>query len=271
MGTPGNNSLGSLPTMDNRRESINPGRHPEGPTPSVRSNPDWNPALKNGLSAYSAGQYHDAYILFQVALDYSRETGNRRQEAECMSHLGTLHRYNKDYPNARSHFSEARSIYQTLGEGYLEEQLQCDRQLVQVDERTGDYRTALHAYESIRATAREKGFRKQEAWCAYALGRLYNVINLYDRALEHLNEAIEVAQNLQNLEIQAFAAEESGRSEELRKNKAQARVYYKRALRLFHDIGGGRQTANEDRVRAKLERVQSSKKLIFCLPMCIFK
>ncbi|CAE6443969.1 unnamed protein product [Rhizoctonia solani] len=165
MGTPGNNSLGSLPTtsMDNPRESINPGRHSEGPTPSMRSNPDWNPALKNGLSAYSTGQYHDAYILFQVALDYSRETGNRRQEAECMSHLGTIHRYNKDYPNARSHFSEARRIYQTLGECYPEEQLQCDRQLVQVDERTGDYRTALHAYESIKATARDKGFRKQEA------------------------------------------------------------------------------------------------------------
>ncbi|KAG8681674.1 hypothetical protein FRC11_000803, partial [Ceratobasidium sp. 423] len=148
----------------------------------------------------------------------------------------------KEYPNARSHFSGARAIYVSLGVRYREQQLQCDRQLAQVDERAGDCPTALRAYENIRNTARTEGFRKQEAWCAHSLGHLHNEIRLYDKALEYLKQAIEIAESLPNLdsklEIEAFTFEEAGRSEECRGNYSQARVHYERAQGQF--LAGGR-------------------------------
>ncbi|CAE6521499.1 unnamed protein product [Rhizoctonia solani] len=255
--TRGNNFSGLFLAGNSPIDTNNHGRHPSGESTTSSSinsqNRDTvhggyrNPAYESGLSAYSAGRYHDACVLFQTAIDYFRERGNLRQEAECLIHLGTLYRHSKDYPNARMYLSNAREIYENIGGGCLEQQLQCDRQLAQVNERAGDYRTALHAYERIRATACEKGFRKQEAWCAYSLGRLHNEIRLYDNALEHLNQATEIAQSLQNLEIEAFAAEESGRSEELRKNMSQAREHYERARIQFFAMGRGRRTADEDR------------------------
>ncbi|CAE6462248.1 unnamed protein product [Rhizoctonia solani] len=234
-----------------------------------------NAAYNNGLSAYAAGRYHDARIYFQAAADYCREMGNSRQEAECLTHIGIIYRHEKEFSNARSHFFEAREIYIRLGVDYREQQLQCDRQLAQVDERAGDSPTALRAYENIRTIARNEGFRKQEAWCAYALGHLHNEIRLYDKALGHLKQAIEIAQTLprldSKLEIEAHASEESGRSEELRGNRSRAIEHYEWALRQFVAGGRGRWTADENRIKTKLVELQRRRNSILGVPIGFLK
>ncbi|CAE6438285.1 unnamed protein product [Rhizoctonia solani] len=233
-------------------------------TPSVRGpshhNNDRNAAYENALSAYRSGRYHDARLYFQAAIDSSRERNNLRQEAECLTHLGVLYCYGKEYPSARSHFSRARVVYESFGGRYREQQLQCDRQLAQIEEKSGSFLIALRAYENIRTMAQNEGFQKQEAWCTYSLGRLHNEIRLYDEALGHLERAVEIAESLPNLnsrlEIEAFIAEESARSEELRGNKSRAIEHYKQAQRKFIAGGRGKWTADEERVKAKLERLQ---------------
>ncbi|KAG8729525.1 hypothetical protein FRC11_008537, partial [Ceratobasidium sp. 423] len=135
--------------------------HDAGRVP-IRDN-GTNAAYDNGLSAYAAGRYNDARIYFQAAADYFQEMGNLRQQAECLTHMGIIYRHEREYPKARLHFSGARAIYEGLGHPCREQQLQCDRQLAQVDERAGDSPTALRAYENIRTTARNEGFRRQEA------------------------------------------------------------------------------------------------------------
>ncbi|KAG8695467.1 hypothetical protein FRC11_001459 [Ceratobasidium sp. 423] len=234
-----------------------------------------NAAYANGLSAYAAGRYNDARIYFQAAADYFQEMGNLRQQAECLTHMGIIYRHEREYPKARSHFSGARAIYERLGHSCREQQLQCDRQLAQVDERAGDSPTALRAYENIRTTARNEGFRRQEAWCVYSLGRLHNEIRYYDKALGHLKQAIEIAHALPNLasklEIEAFASEESGRSEELRGNRSRAIEHYEWALRQFVAGGRGKWTADENRIKAKLVELQRRRNSILGVPIGFIK
>ncbi|CAE6472928.1 unnamed protein product [Rhizoctonia solani] len=212
-----------------------------------------NATYEDGLNAFFAGRFSDARAHFQLAADECHDTGDAFQEAECLLRLGMTCRHLKDYPNAISHLSSARKIYESLD--CRREQLQCGRNLARVSEDQNNYQEALRTYQEIKASARVVGSQTEEAWCDYSLGRLYNRMRQFDDALQHLSQAIRASQALKNQEIEAYATEESGHSAERQQRRELAIQCYERALAMFKTRGRGRWTDSENRVKKRLEHL----------------
>ncbi|QRW24611.1 hypothetical protein RhiXN_11523 [Rhizoctonia solani] len=190
----------------------NPGPTP-APSPTAR-----NPTYEAGLTAFFAGRFDEARIRFQLAADECRDTGDAYQEAECLLRLGMTCRHLKDYPNAVSHLSSARRIYDSL-RNCQRELLSCERSLARVSEDQGKYEEALLAYQEIRSNARAIASQTEEAWCDYFIGRLHNRRREYEDARRHLSSAITTSKALNNQEIEAYATEESGHSAERQQHR----------------------------------------------------
>ncbi|GAB1522611.1 hypothetical protein RhiTH_005733 [Rhizoctonia solani] len=219
------------------------------PSPTAR-----NPTYEAGLTAFFAGRFDEARIRFQLAADECRDTGDAYQEAECLLRLGMTCRHLKDYPNAVSHLSSARRIYDSL-RNCQRELLSCERSLARVSEDQGKYEEALLAYQEIRSNARAIASQTEEAWCDYFIGRLHNRRREYEDARRHLSSAIRTSKALNNQEIEAYATEESGHSAERQQHRDLAIDCYKRALTIFKTRGRGQWTDNENRVKKRLEHL----------------
>ncbi|CAE6419923.1 unnamed protein product [Rhizoctonia solani] len=213
-----------------------------------------NTTYEDGLQAFFAGRFNDARTRFKLAADECRDTGDAFQEAECLLRLGMTCRHLKEYPNAISHLSNARTIYESLNDS-RRGVLQCDRNLARVSEDQGNYQEALRIYQEVKTNAHSLGSQTEEAWCDYSIGRLYNRIRQYDDALRHLSQAIRVSQALGNQEIEAYATEESGHSAERQQHRELAIQCYERALTMFKARGRGRWTDSEDRVKKRLDHL----------------
>ncbi|KAF8745284.1 hypothetical protein RHS02_01400, partial [Rhizoctonia solani] len=219
------------------------------PRPTAR-----NPTYEAGLTAFFAGRFDEARIRFQLAADECHDTGDAYQEAECLLRLGMTCRHLKDYPNAVSHLSSARTIYDSL-RNCQRELLSCERSLARVSEDQGKYEEALLAYQEIRSNARAIASQTEEAWCDYFIGRLHNRRREYEDARRHLSSAIRTSKALNNQEIEAYATEESGHSAERQQHRDLAIDCYKRALTIFKTRGRGQWTDNENRVKKRLEHL----------------
>jgi len=189
--------------------------------------------------------------------------------------LGDIAKLRCDYSTALSNLLEANSLLEPLDE--LDALLIVYRDLGWVYFNIGDFRLALEILLKALSTARENGNTDQEATILITLGALYGengdkeqsietlkralvylegtknsrlvcttLNNLamtqfemltYDNALENAEKSLEIAQQLDSVELQATALDTTGQIYLARQDFSQAEVYFKQARALYQGFG----------------------------------
>lgn len=226
----------------------------KSPVENKKDNP--TVLFNNAIASFMAGRYPEARTQFELAAKRFHEKLDPRQEADCLRHLGATCRFLQEYDTARTHLSNARKIYESLGSACRQEQLRCDRHLARVEEDSGNNQAALVKYQELIRTSQQEGMLTQEAWCTYYLGHLYNGMKHHDKALSLLAEAVKMAQKIENPEIEAFATEDMGYCAERQGHPQLAMECYEKALGQFKTGGGGKWVAHENRVKTRMDQLR---------------
>ncbi|KAF8604043.1 TPR-like protein [Ceratobasidium sp. AG-I] len=257
------NRVSSSSLVYNWQDVSNP-RTPLGPVslPTTSGTPteprrDYADALfENGLAAFLAGRYFDASYRFQRAAKEYHDRPDPEKEADCLHYLGATCCFLKEYSGARLHLTSAKAIYEGIGPSTRQEQLRCDRHLARVEEGSGNTQAALDAYQELICVSQEEGLPIQEAWCTYHLGHLFSQTRRYEEAFNLLKDVVEMAQRLQNLEIEAFATEDMGYIAERQGHPQLAMKCYDKALGQFETGGNGKWVAYENRVKNRIDKLR---------------
>ncbi|QRV83550.1 hypothetical protein RhiJN_11566 [Ceratobasidium sp. AG-Ba] len=220
-------------------------------------------AFDNGVISFLAGNYAEARTYFQKAAEEAREQADVRREADSLRHLGTTCRHLQEFDLARSHLLTARQMYESLGAGYRQEQLQCTRHLARVEADSGYQKVALVDYQELMRITAEEGFITQHAWCSYYLGHLYNQMGIFWEARNVLKDVVNISREIQDAEIEGFATEECGYTAERQGFPQLAMDCYQRALAIFQEHGGGRWIANENRVKRRIDLLSGGHQTLF--------
>ena len=182
----------------------------------------------------TVGDYDQAAIIFQEALELAQGQDNQRLQVQCQIGLGELQRKQSHYDEAQTWFDQARSIAEqtddqpglakalvcagsvALYHGRLEEARGSYEQSLairrQLDDQTnvanllnnlaitaaneGDFDQAQTLFEESLAIRRGLNDKWSIANSLNNLGELANYQNQYDQALAHLEEAVNVYREL---------------------------------------------------------------------------
>ena len=124
----------------------------------------------------------------EIALDCSRQLGDRQGEANCIQSLGDVHLRLAEYAEARGRYEEASKIYSEIGARLGE--ANCIQALGDVHRMLDEYAEARGRYEEALPIHRAIGDRLGEANTHLGLGLAWGGEGDRDAAREHLAAAL---------------------------------------------------------------------------------
>jgi class 3 adenylate cyclase/tetratricopeptide (TPR) repeat protein len=205
-------------------------------------------ALQNlGIIHYARGDYAKAIDFYRHSLSMKQRLGDSLGIADCRTNLGETYRAQGESGRAIVELEEALAIAQEIGAGQAE--LECHRQLAECYLEIKDFPRAVASCKQVLDHARTIGDRKEEGVIHRVLGRAYHRQGNTALAVEHLEQAVNILQEL-NREFDlapawhdyGLALGQAGRLDEARKALS-------RAQRLFERLGLGQE---QTRVEAAL-------------------
>jgi tetratricopeptide (TPR) repeat protein len=149
------------------------------------------------------GEYAQATIYLQQALDIARQTGNRSTEAYQLTLLGILHQRLGEYEEAISCFLRSLTIEEELGHrdgvaGNL-------ANLGWVSFGGGDYDSALDYYSRALEIFRTAGLKYGQASTLQGLGAVYSQAGEYTQALLSFRESLQLSIEIGNRDSESDA------------------------------------------------------------------
>jgi tetratricopeptide (TPR) repeat protein len=147
--------------------------------------------LRNlGIVAYARGAYDDAQTYQLMALNISRDLGDRRGESSALNNLGQIAREQNNLTAARDFQAQALRLSRETGDRQLENSA---LNLAQAAMKRQDMEQKREFQQEALLLSREIGNRRGECTALTQLGELALEMGVYDEAQQHLDEALEIA------------------------------------------------------------------------------
>lgn len=213
--------------------------------------------LQNLMRAqYTAKDYESAIITGEHALEMCRDIGDRRLEGVVLEEIAHVHLYAGNLEKAKEVAEEAVGIIEELP-GLGPEEI-CTRLqvLTKILVWKDDYREALDEINKARALAQELDERNLEAFALSAACRIHALLDNFDKALKAGELATEIYH------------EEGDRRGEARAWEGLAEVYlvaddYSSAMRCAHKAQSLADDLEDKRLAAKMRQTQATIHLNF--------
>ncbi|NJL09641.1 MAG: tetratricopeptide repeat protein [Calothrix sp. SM1_7_51] len=164
-----------------------------------------------GLTYCGLGHYHKAIELFQQALKLARKHDYRQGEAAALGNLGDAYIKIKQHKLAieysQNYLAIARGINNPKSHNFaLAILAQAYNSIAETDHRFDYYEEAIKLSEECLKVGREIRHSPTESWSLRNLGIAYRGIKDYQKSINCLNKALEVASmsNAKNKEGEAF-------------------------------------------------------------------
>ncbi|MEL6547014.1 MAG: tetratricopeptide repeat protein, partial [Myxococcota bacterium] len=194
------------------------------------------------------GELEEAESLIRSALELSRLTARRSEEAAQLNNLGVVLQRGGQVQGAIEAFAKALAIDEDLGsrEGRAFDL----RNLGTAYGIQGDYDRALGALDEALAISRELGIKFNEVESLYRRGEVLEALEQDSEAGAMFDEAARLATQLSLPEVQWRSLYALGRLERKRGQSESARAYFARSLDVAERLGrsreGGTRGASRD-------------------------
>jgi tetratricopeptide (TPR) repeat protein/transcriptional regulator with XRE-family HTH domain len=147
------------------------------------------------------GPWDEAIIRHSTAVQAAQRLGDRRGQADALTHRGDVRVLTGDFPAAAGDLEEALGIYRHLGDRHG--QATALTQLGMMRQLTGDYPGAARGLEEAVDTYRHLGDRHGHANALTFLGSMRRMAGDYPGAARDLQEALGVYRHLRDRQGQA--------------------------------------------------------------------
>lgn len=189
-----------------------------------------------GILYGHSGDYDAAFDSFQRSLATFRASGNRYQEVRALINLGTIHFSRGELETAMEHALRALAIYEALGD-----RANVGRVLVMIGnihEKRGDRGVALEfqmrAYDLLDSTEDHE----LRVTILLNIARLHVAVSSYDDALFVLEQAIRIAEEIDDPKLQYEIHEALAAAYEHLGRPTEALDHYKRFARIRNELAG---------------------------------
>ena len=147
------------------------------------------------------GPWAEAIVRHSTAVQAAQRLGDRRGQADALTHRGDVRVLTGDFPAAAGDLEEAVGIYRRLGDRHG--QATALTLLGSMRQLTGDYPGAARGLEQAVDTYRHLGDRLGEAYALTFLGSMRRMAGDYPGAARDLEEALGVYRHLRDRQGQA--------------------------------------------------------------------
>jgi len=158
--------------------------------------------------AFLKGNLEQAREYFDLAWEYARRFGEKRQETRALFALGSLDIQEGKIDEGVRRIEPALQIFQQGG--YRREAVQCLILLARARRKQGDFEGALHAAEQQVAVARQTGDQTLIALSEEAQGAALAAMDRFAEALRHYQQEYAAAQATGSQPTMGYALWNSG-------------------------------------------------------------
>jgi tetratricopeptide (TPR) repeat protein len=190
---------------------------------------------KIGLACYYLGEWAEARVHWQRALEISEGAGDEEGRAVALHSLGILAQDQGDYAAARHFYRESLDIKQALGDqAGMASTL---HNLGTLAQEQGDYTAARRFYQQGIEIDQILENRIGVASTTYELGTLAQEQGDYDAARRVYRQSLETFQALGDRAAMASVISQLGISAKLQGNYAEAIEMHQKSLEVRRDLG----------------------------------
>jgi tetratricopeptide (TPR) repeat protein/transcriptional regulator with XRE-family HTH domain len=188
------------------------------------------------------GPWDEAIIRHSTAVQAAQRLGDRRGQADALTHRGDVRVLTGDFPAAAGDLEEALGIYRHLGDRHG--QATALTQLGMMRQLTGDYPGAARDLEEAVSICRDTGSRVGLATALRFLGFARRMAGDYPGAARDLEEALDISRDIGSLPGQADALTSLGDVRRATGDHPGAARDLEQALGISRDIGSRLTQAN---------------------------
>lgn len=201
-------------------------------------NQETEPALMGRIEAGYANVFNEsgmpeaAFIHFERALNYFRQTPNTRDDMRITLNLGVTSFLLGDHAQALIYIQEALATVDPDGL----DAASCNHQLGRIYVATGQHEAALQHLQSALTTYVRAGNPEEEAQVLALMGQVFQQQGEMKRARQKYQQALSIFDKLSDRVNQAAVYFALGRLELLARNYAAAENYLKQSIDFTEDI-----------------------------------
>jgi len=180
-------------------------------------------------------QYEQSLDCFQRALAISRESNNRKAEANILWNIGISYQGWGKYAEAIIHYEQSRDLYQQLGlQKEVAEKMWWSAHCYR---KWGKYEQAITSYQQSRNLYEELGLEKTVAKVVSQTGECYKDWEQYENALEAQKESFKICEKLADQATIADAYNRLGHIYEAWGKYAEAIAHHEQSRDLYQHLG----------------------------------
>ncbi|RLG40597.1 MAG: hypothetical protein DRO01_03925 [Thermoproteota archaeon] len=141
-----------------------------------------------GVLYASMGDFTEALIPLDVALDISRSNNNKFLEASTLDNIAKIYEKLENYEKTLEYYQLELLIQQELGEPKKEEVV-----LYNIDKTYSaleNYGEAIEYYQQVLVMAREEGNESSEATVLYFMAKSYDALDDFESALKYYQQTL---------------------------------------------------------------------------------
>jgi diguanylate cyclase (GGDEF)-like protein len=191
-----------------------------------------------GETRETAGDNAEALRLYTLAVAAATTTHDDTRLAAALYSRGYLLGLQGEYAAGLVDLRRAQVLYDRLGRQY--DALSCRDSIATLYSRMGDHSEAAHLYAEVLRMQRQAGMVREEAVTLHNLARTYEDSGQWDLAEADFSQALELAQNLRYLRVQAYALRGLAAVQDARHDTAGALAQLARAAALQRDTPDAR-------------------------------
>ena len=163
-----------------------------------------NQLLTQGHELLRYGQFQEARLKWEEALQISRRIGNPVREGAILSSLGRLHTSLGQYQKAIEFYEQHLTLAQeTLGDTLTEGNTRV--YLAYIYLALGQHQQALELLQESLEIARAMRNQDLESGALFGLGNLYLDLEQYEKAIDAYEQSLEIAEEIENDGAQGIA------------------------------------------------------------------
>jgi len=160
--------------------------------------------LTQGNELFRYGQFQEARLIWEEALQISRRIEDPVSEGAILSNLGLLHTSLGQYQKAIEFYEQHLTLAkETLGDTSAEGLTRLN--LAEIHLISGQHQEAFELLQESLEIARTMGIHVLEGGALYALGNLYLDLEQHDRAIDAYEKSLEIAEEIGNDGVQSRA------------------------------------------------------------------
>jgi diguanylate cyclase (GGDEF)-like protein len=156
-----------------------------------------------GETRETAGDNVEALRLFTLAVDAATTTHNDARLADALYSRGYLLGLQGEYAAGLVDLRRAQAVYDRLGRQF--DALSCRDSIATLYSRMGDYVEAARLYSEVLRLQRQAGMVREQAVTLHNLARSYEDSRQWDLADASFSQALDLAQKLKYLRVEAYA------------------------------------------------------------------